>query len=48
MAERDPSDSLTPDWAASRKLRAREIRRKIVANVANRTTDMADAPLPGA
>ena len=48
MAERDPSDSLTPDWAASRKLRAREIRRKIVANVAARTTDMADGPLdPG-
>jgi phenylpropionate dioxygenase-like ring-hydroxylating dioxygenase large terminal subunit len=46
MADRDPSDSLSPDWAASRKLRAQEIRRKIVANVANKTTDMADSPLP--
>ncbi len=46
MAERDPSDSLTPDWTGSRQLRAREILRRIVATVAQQSTDMADAPLP--
>ncbi|WP_373488595.1 aromatic ring-hydroxylating dioxygenase subunit alpha [Blastomonas sp.] len=46
MAERDPTDSLTPDWAASRTLRAHEIRRKIVTHIAAKTTDMAEGPLP--
>ncbi len=47
MSDRDPAiGSSTPDWAATRALHARDILRRMVALVADKTTDLAPAPMP--
>lgn len=45
MSDRDPAIS-GPDWAAARAAAARGTLRRMVANVAGSTTDLADAPMP--
>jgi phenylpropionate dioxygenase-like ring-hydroxylating dioxygenase large terminal subunit len=45
MSDRDPGIAGT-DWAAARAAAARGTLRRMVANVAGSTTDLADAPMP--
>ena len=45
MSDRDPAIG-RPDWAATRAAAARGVLRRMVENVAGKTTDLAEAPLP--